>query len=89
MAADGDPAYAAGGTAHGVRVGRRLGAGDYPRSLRAARVRVLPDALCRQAYPGGADGTYHADSMLCAGEAEGGRDACQGDSGGPLVARGG
>jgi secreted trypsin-like serine protease len=49
---------------------------------------VLPDALCEEAYPGGADGTYSAGSMLCAGEEEGGRDACQGDSGGPLVAQG-
>ena len=64
------------------------GAGDYPRGLRAARVRVLPDALCEEAYPGGGEGRYLADSMVCAGEREGGRDACQGDSGGPLVAQG-
>ncbi|MEU0582696.1 serine protease [Streptomyces sp. NPDC006132] len=88
MAADGDPAYEVGGTATVYGWGDISGAGEYPGGLRAARVRVLPDALCEDAYPGGADGTYDARSMLCAGETEGGRDACQGDSGGPLVAQG-
>ncbi|MFI8214207.1 S1 family serine peptidase [Streptomyces sp. NPDC085932] len=88
MAGEGDPAYAAGGAATVYGWGDISGAGEYPSDLRAARVRVLPDALCEEAYPGGADGTYDARSMLCAGEPEGGRDACQGDSGGPLVAQG-
>ncbi|MER7896414.1 serine protease [Streptomyces sp. NPDC096046] len=88
MAADGDPAYAAGGAATVYGWGDTSGAGDYSSGLRAARVRVLPDALCQEAYPGGAAGTYDATGMLCAGEVEGGRDACQGDSGGPLVAQG-
>ena len=88
MAADGDPAYAAGETATVYGWGDTSGAGEYPDSLRAARVRVLPDALCEKAYQGGSDGTYDATSMLCAGETAGGRDACQGDSGGPLVAQG-
>jgi secreted trypsin-like serine protease len=88
MAADGDPAYTAGETATVYGWGDTSGTGDYPDGLRAARVRVLSDALCEEAYPGGMDGTYDATSMLCAGEAQGGRDACQGDSGGPLVARG-
>ncbi|MFJ7344744.1 S1 family peptidase [Streptomyces sp. NPDC101110] len=88
MAAGGDPAYTAGQTATVYGWGDISGAGEYPDSLRAARVRVLPDALCEEAYPGGAEGTYDATSMLCAGEVEGGRDACQGDSGGPLVAQG-
>ncbi|MGW6542990.1 S1 family serine peptidase [Streptomyces massasporeus] len=88
MAADGDPAYTAGESATVYGWGDTSGAGEYPDSLRAARVSVLPDALCEEAYPGGSDGTYDATSMLCAGEAEGGRDACQGDSGGPLVAQG-
>lgn len=85
MAGEGDSAYAAGGTATVYGWGDTSGTGEYPDGLRAARVRVLPDALCEEAYPGG---TYDATSMLCAGEAEGGRDACQGDSGGPLVAQG-
>ncbi|GAA4039771.1 serine protease [Streptomyces shaanxiensis] len=88
MAGAGDPAYVPGGGALVYGWGDITGAGDYARGLRAARVHVLPDALCRRAYPGGGEGTYMADSMVCAGEPQGGRDACQGDSGGPLVARG-
>ncbi|MCW5253401.1 S1 family peptidase [Streptomyces sp. SHP 1-2] len=88
MAAEGDPAYAPGTAALVYGWGDSSGAGDYATGLRAARVRVLPDARCEEAYPGGDDRRYRADSMLCAGEEAGGRDACQGDSGGPLVARG-
>ncbi|MCT9077022.1 S1 family peptidase [Streptomyces fulvoviolaceus] len=88
MAAAGDRAYEPGTRATVYGWGDVTGAGDYARGLRAARVHVLRDALCEEAYPGSADGTYLADSMLCAGERRGGRDACQGDSGGPLVARG-
>ncbi|MGW4168241.1 serine protease [Streptomyces chartreusis] len=88
MAGPGDPAYVPGTPALVYGWGDVTGAGDYPRGLRAARVHVLPDALCGQAYPGGGDGRYMAGSMLCAGERRGGRDACQGDSGGPLVAQG-
>jgi len=88
MAAVGDPLYAPGTDAKVYGWGDITGGGDYTRSLRAAHVHVLPDAQCAAAYPGSADGTYTADSMLCAGEAKGGRDACQGDSGGPLVAQG-
>jgi trypsin len=88
MAAAGDPAYQPGTSATVYGWGDITGGGDYARSLRAARVHVLSDALCERAYPGSADGTYRAESMLCAGEAAGGQDACQGDSGGPLVAQG-
>ncbi|MFJ5262166.1 S1 family peptidase [Streptomyces sp. NPDC088387] len=88
MAGPGDPAYASGTAALVYGWGDASGAGDYATGLRAARVHVLPDAQCEEAYPGSADGTYRADSMLCAGEEEGGRDACQGDSGGPLIAQG-
>lgn len=88
MAAAGDPAYRPGTSAMVYGWGDITGGGDYARGLRAARVRVLSDALCERAYPGSADGTYRVGSMLCAGEAAGGQDACQGDSGGPLVAQG-
>ncbi|WP_406441898.1 serine protease [Streptomyces sp. NBC_01613] len=88
MAASGDPAYKPGASATVSGWGDLTGGGDYPHSLRATRLHVLPDAQCEEAYPGGGDGTYLAKSMLCAGETEGGHDACQGDSGGPLVAQG-
>lgn len=88
MAAAGDPAYEPGTAATVYGWGDITGSGDYMRSLRAARVHVLPDARCEKAYSGSADGTYLPDTMLCAGETGGGRDACQGDSGGPLVAQG-
>ncbi|MFI1482472.1 S1 family serine peptidase [Streptomyces sp. NPDC020747] len=88
MAGPGDAAYKPGPGAVVYGWGDTTGSGDYATALRAARVQVLPDALCEEAYPGSADGTYVAASMLCAGEEEGGLDACQGDSGGPLVAQG-
>lgn len=90
LAGEGDPAYTPGTDAMVYGWGDTTGAAAYAQSLHAAPVHVLPDASCEQAYPGGVgeDGPYLPDSMLCAGEAAGGRDACQGDSGGPLVAQG-
>jgi secreted trypsin-like serine protease len=88
MAGAGDPAYRPGTEALVSGWGDITGGGGYPRRLRAARLHVLSDDLCSRAYPGGPDGTYRADTMLCAGEATGGPDACQGDSGGPLMAGG-
>ncbi|MFF2329073.1 MULTISPECIES: S1 family peptidase [unclassified Streptomyces] len=88
MAESGDQAYTPGTGAVVYGWGDTTGDRDYASSLRSAEVSVLPDSLCRQAYPGGRDGAYDASAMLCAGELLGGRDACQGDSGGPLVARG-
>ncbi|MGW1409823.1 S1 family peptidase [Streptomyces sp. NPDC002403] len=88
MAESGDAAYAPGTEAAVYGWGDTTGNNDYASSLRSAKVSVLPDAACAQAYPGGRNGTYDASAMLCAGELLGGYDACQGDSGGPLVARG-
>ncbi|GGX70689.1 S1 family serine peptidase [Streptomyces minutiscleroticus] len=88
MAGPDDAAYQPGTSAAVYGWGDTTGGGAYAQELRATRVQVLPDADCLEAYPGSADGTYTADSMLCAGQPDGGRDACQGDSGGPLVARG-
>jgi secreted trypsin-like serine protease len=88
MAAAGDPAYGVGAAGMVYGWGDTTGAGDYANGLRAARVRVLPDALCEEAYPRSDEGSYRAETMLCAGEETGGRDAGQGDSGGPLVAQG-
>ncbi|MEU9187653.1 serine protease [Streptomyces sp. NPDC048484] len=88
VAGPGSAVYAPGTKAVVYGWGDTTGGGDFASALRAARVRVLSDAVCGKAYPGSADGTYLARSMLCAGAADGGRDACQGDSGGPLVAQG-
>ncbi|MBA0051981.1 serine protease [Streptomyces sp. AJS327] len=88
MARAGDRRYRPGTEAMVFGWGDTDGNGRYATELRAARVRVLPDADCSRAYPGGADGTYRKASMVCAGLEDGGRDACQGDSGGPLVAEG-
>ncbi|WP_411107446.1 S1 family peptidase [Streptomyces sp. cmx-4-9] len=88
MAPAGHPAYAAGTEAAVYGWGDTSGFGDYAYALRAARVTVLDDGVCARAYPGDADGQYRAESMVCAGDGQGGKDACQGDSGGPLVAQG-
>ncbi|MGW0937606.1 S1 family peptidase [Streptomyces sp. NPDC002666] len=88
MAGAGDSAYAPDTAAVVYGWGDTTGNGDYASSLRSAKVTVLPDSSCEQAYPGGRNGTYDASAMLCAGEPQGGYDACQGDSGGPLVAQG-
>lgn len=88
MAAKGDSAYAAGTKAAVYGWGDTRGNGSYTSRLQSAPVRVLADALCERAYPGSADGTFDAATMLCAGVTGGGKDACQGDSGGPLIAHG-
>lgn len=88
MAGAGHPAYAAGTEAAVYGWGDTSGFGDYAYGLRAAGVTVLADEICVRAYPGDADGQYRAESMVCAGDSAGGKDACQGDSGGPLVAQG-
>ncbi|MER6046933.1 serine protease (plasmid) [Streptomyces sp. BHT-5-2] len=83
-----DSVYEAGNAATVYGWGDMTGDGSYASRLRSAKVNVLRDSVCARAYPGSADGTYNAASMLCAGEPKGGRDACQGDSGGPLVVQG-
>ncbi|MFF8973766.1 S1 family peptidase [Streptomyces sp. NPDC014995] len=88
MAAAGDPAYTPGTEATVYGWGDTTGHGSYAHRLRAAPVHVLADRLCEAAYPGPDNGTYAAETMVCAGEVGGRRDSCQGDSGGPLVAQG-
>ncbi|MGP4000773.1 serine protease [Streptomyces sp. 8N706] len=88
MALSGDSAYSPGTAATVYGWGDTTGRGTYASTLHAATVQVLDDAVCQRAYPGTLDGRYEADSMVCAGEPGGGRDACQGDSGGPLMAEG-
>lgn len=85
----GDAAYRPGTPATVYGWGDTTGVGTYSSTLHAARVQVQPDAVCARAYPGSVmGGRYMPATMMCAGDARGGRDACQGDSGGPLVAQG-
>lgn len=88
VARKGDPAYAPGTVAQVYGWGDTTGIGTYAYALHSARVSVLPDEACARAYPSGKGARYLADTMLCAGDPGGGRDACQGDSGGPLVVQG-
>ncbi|HEY8272351.1 MAG TPA: serine protease [Pseudobdellovibrionaceae bacterium] len=51
-----------------------------PTVMQKANVPLVPRGLCNRSYSG-----MITERMLCAGYANGGKDACQGDSGGPLV----
>merc|ERR1719147_562725 len=55
--------------------------GHLAKILQKVTVPVVSDKKCRKAY--GNDEI--ADSMICAGLDEGGKDSCQGDSGGPFM----
>lgn len=59
--------------------------------LRQVDVPLVSDAECRESYPTidfffGLSQGFDANTMICAGLPEGGKDSCQGDSGGPLMA---
>lgn len=49
--------------------------------LRTVDVRIVSNEECNRSYR-----NQITDAMMCAGYAQGQRDACQGDSGGPLMA---
>ena len=55
--------------------------GQLARTLMKVDVPVVSDARCREAY----GENEIADSVICCGYPEGGKDSCQGDSGGPLM----
>jgi len=55
--------------------------GSLARTLQKVDVPIVSDDNCRDAY-GQSD---IADSMMCAGFDQGGKDSCQGDSGGPFM----
>jgi secreted trypsin-like serine protease len=88
VAAGAEQPYRAGTRARVYGWGDTVDGGGPSEVLRAADVRMVPDARCATAYPGGPEGRFESDSMVCAGARDGGKDACQGDSGGPLVVAG-
>jgi len=55
-----------------------------PNVLHKVTVPVVSDEDCNESYSG--NGYSVADSMICAGLPDGGKDSCQGDSGGPFIA---
>ncbi|ELR62944.1 Serine protease 27, partial [Bos mutus] len=60
-----------------------------PRTLQKLAVPIISTPKCNLLYSKDAESGFQPrtikDDMLCAGFAEGKRDACKGDSGGPLV----
>jgi secreted trypsin-like serine protease len=60
--------------------GTRQEGGAPATHLQQADVPIAPDPVCQTL-----NGSFDAATMLCAGFAQGGRDACQGDSGGPIM----
>ncbi|XP_051790796.1 serine protease 27-like [Erpetoichthys calabaricus] len=58
--------------------------------LQQLNVTIIPNADCDRMYNNtkqNASLPMILDNMMCAGYAEGGKDACNGDNGGPLVCR--
>ena len=65
--------------------GRTLTGGPLAETLQQVDLPLVDNKICNDAYsPLFGQGAV-TDAMLCAGYAEGGKDACNGDSGGPLT----
>jgi secreted trypsin-like serine protease len=76
-------AWAPGAAATVTGWGAQHSGGGASDELREVQVTIQSDDSC--AMSANAAFGFEPDTMLCAGEALGGRDSCQGDSGGPLT----
>ncbi|XP_073978755.1 venom protease-like [Rhodnius prolixus] len=69
--------------------GRLDFAGDVSAKLQEVQITLVNGSECKRLYSSSHDRKIprgiNIESMICAGEKEGGKDACSGDSGGPLV----
>ena len=61
--------------------GTRREGGAPSTELQQVDVPIAPDVACSALY----GSNFDPAAMLCAGYAQGGKDACQGDSGGPIM----
>lgn len=75
--------WAPGRAAFATGWGATSEGGPSSDTLRSVQISILADETCGS--PGVYGSSFDPETMVCAGELAGGRDACQGDSGGPLV----
>jgi len=75
--------WAAGRTAFITGWGTTSSGGSSSDFLREAQIEMIADSTCGSPSSYGSD--FIAETMVCAGVLQGGKDTCQGDSGGPLV----
>ncbi len=76
-------AYAPGTLATVIGWGNTSEGGSVSSTLQSVDVPIVSDTTCNE--PASYNGTVNGPLMICAGLADGGKDACQGDSGGPLM----
>lgn len=76
-----DPEYEPETEATVLGWGRTKEGGESSDHLQQVVVPIMTDESCESSY----GARYKPEGMVCAGYAEGGKDACQGDSGGPMV----
>lgn len=67
--------------------GRQSHKGHQPSALQIVKVPIISNNKCESMYAEAGYSRKIDETALCAGYAEGGKDACEGDSGGPLTVK--